>query len=116
MTPAKEVPFNLTLVSFVATAWVEEGGGSLGVMLSNLADEAVTVQTTLDLRRTELASLLGRAAGGMITMPPLKAERLTFVALSRPLLITILPAVTDPVWVHTERLDAGAASFIRLGL
>ena len=114
VVPAPEVPFNMTLPSVVASAWVADRGGTLGLMMSNLCDSPLTVTATLNLSRTELCAPLGESGACAVPLP-LTAHRLTFVALSKPLAVAQLPDVALPFWSRTERLASGEAVFIQLG-
>jgi hypothetical protein len=128
LVPAKELKgHNLTLSSCLTSLWLSEDGLEMGLMISNLAEKDLEVAVEVELQRTWLAAA---ATGRHHT---LSATKLEYAELSVPLKETplcVVPAGKAACGTFVprgssgelrpfqarERLAAGAAVFLKLGL
>ena len=108
LVPAPELKLNLTLDSLIASMWVSSDGNSIGVMLSNLAEDELSVTASVELERTALTM----GAGSRF-----EVSRLTFVGIDQPLAaveIGMIRGGPSSQWRIRETLAVGQAVFLRM--
>ena len=107
LVPAPELKHNLTLDSLVASMWVSSDETELGVMLSNLAEDELTVTASVELKRTALTMEAGSRR---------EVSRLTYVSIDQPLAAASAGTIRGPSsqWRIRETLAVGEAVFLRM--